>query len=235
VTRRAAWLSALWVILLGAAFAIDRPVARLMAGVGPMALRVFEAVTWFGQGGVILYPTAAIMLVSGTLAWLTPARERPDRRRTALVVFRYAVTIFTVVAAAGLADDVLKIAFGRARPRLWLAGDDSGFQALRYGAKFASFPSGHTTTSVAGAAVLCALFPRGKGFFITVAILIALSRIILDAHYVSDVVAGAALGGLVALKILDQFRKSGWSPGWKATGGNARDDAPPALPPLREQ
>ena len=198
-------LAGLLVILL--AFTVDQPIARAMAGLDPLTLRVARFVTWFGQGGVVLYPTGVLMLVYLAVRLALPGLagrlEGPMRR---------IASVFIIVAAAGLADDLLKVIFGRARPYLWLAGDDSGFGLLRYSAKFASFPSGHTTTSMAAALVFGVLLPRGKYWFLLAALLIGLSRIVLDVHYLSDVIAGALLGTGVALLVGKWLEKLGWLP-----------------------
>jgi undecaprenyl-diphosphatase len=201
--RRRALAGALF--LLCASFAADRPVARFMADASPTTLRVFNFITWFGEGGVILYPAAAIVLIASL------CRLSEDWRPRAARLLARSAAIFAVVAAAGLVNDALKILFGRARPHLWLAGDESGFHFLRYSAKYASFPSGHTATSVAAAVIFSALWPSGRPIFIAFAVLIGASRIILDAHYVSDVAAGGAVGAAVASILLDRMRKSGWS------------------------
>ena len=189
------------------AFTVDQPIARAMAGVDPGILRIARFVTWFGQGGVALYPTGILVLAGLAASYLLPGLREPLEGP-----IRKLATIFITVAAAGLADDALKIVFGRARPYVWLAGDDSGFGFFRYGAKFASFPSGHTTTSVAAALALGAVFPRWRPAFLLAALLIALSRIVLDVHYLSDVIAGALLGAAIAFLILTALRKRGWLP-----------------------
>jgi undecaprenyl-diphosphatase len=205
MTMRRRWALAGALFLLCASFAADRPVARLMADASPTTLRVFNFITWFGEGGVILYPAAAIVLIASL------CRLSEDWRPRAARLLARSAAIFAVVAAAGLVNDALKILFGRARPHLWLAGDESGFHFLRYSAKYASFPSGHTATSVAAAVIFSALWPGGRPIFIAFAVLIATSRIILDAHYVSDVAAGALVGGAAAVIVLDLIHKSGWS------------------------
>jgi membrane-associated phospholipid phosphatase len=198
-------------LAMALAFAVDQPIARAMAGLDPAVLRVARFVTWFGQGGVTLYPTGIAILLGLAACHLAPGfAERlagPIRKVAA---------VFITVAAAGLADDALKIVFGRARPYVWLAGDDSGFGFFRYGSKFASFPSGHTTTSVAAALALGAMFPRWRPLFLVAALLIALSRIALDVHYLSDVIAGALLGAAVAFWALKRLEKRGWIPRQKA-------------------
>ena len=187
------------------AFTVDHPIARAMAGMDPLALRVARFVTWFGQGGVVLYPTGILIILGLAFSLAVPGLagrlEGP---------IRTIASIFIIVAAAGLADDVLKILFGRARPYLWLAGDDSGFGFFRYSAKFASFPSGHTTTSFAAAVVFGMLWPRRKPWFLLAALVIAASRIVLDVHYLSDVIAGAMLGAAVAVLLGKRFERRGW-------------------------
>lgn len=192
-------------VALAAAFAVDQPVARMMAGNDAQIVAAARFVSWFGQGGVVLLPTGLL-----TLAAIAAKRPWPTiAARLDPLIARCAV-IFTTVAAAGIVNDVLKVVFGRARPFLWLAGDDSGFGFFRYGAKVASFPSGHTATSVAAAVVFSALFPRWRVAFALFAGLIALSRIIAGAHYPSDVIAGAAVGGFAAVSIVRRPRIRAW-------------------------
>jgi membrane-associated phospholipid phosphatase len=199
------WLAAMLAILL--AFTVDQPIAHAVAGMDPAVLRVARFVTWFGQGGVVLYPTGILILLGLVGCYLLPG----SAERLVGPIRKLAV-IFIAVAAAGLADDALKIVFGRARPYAWLAGDDSGFGFFRYGVKFASFPSGHTTTSMAAALAFGAVFPRWRPAFLLAALLIALSRIVLDVHYLSDVIAGAFLGAAVAFGVLERFKKRKWLP-----------------------
>ncbi len=61
-----------------------------------------------------------------------------------------------------------------------------------------SFPSGHTMHAVAFSIVVIFYFPALIWLVIPFAILVALSRPILGLHYPSDVLAGAALGAVIA-------------------------------------
>jgi membrane-associated phospholipid phosphatase len=63
---------------------------------------------------------------------------------------------------------------------------------------FQSFPSGHTATAFALATVLAMLYPHGRTYFYTLAALVAVQRVAVQAHYPSDVLAGAVIGFLVA-------------------------------------
>ena len=57
-----------------------------------------------------------------------------------------------------------------------------------------SFPSGHTITAFAIALSLGLFYPQLQGVLLAVALLIASSRIILGMHFLSDVLAGSAIG-----------------------------------------
>jgi hypothetical protein len=61
-----------------------------------------------------------------------------------------------------------------------------------------SFPSGHTTTAFAAAAVLGTLLPARRAEFLETATQIAFSRVYGGVHFGSDVRAGAALGNAAA-------------------------------------
>jgi len=102
--------------------------------------------------------------------------------------------LFAVIAG-GLLVLVLKHLFCRTRPLAEGAGrffDD--FPCLGKGSGLISFPSGHSVTVFALAYVLSRAYPKGSVPFYGLAILVALSRVYLARHFLSDVVAGAAVG-----------------------------------------
>lgn len=57
-----------------------------------------------------------------------------------------------------------------------------------------SFPSSHAANAAAVALVLARRFRRGAAGFFALAAVVAFSRVYLNRHYPSDVLAGAALG-----------------------------------------
>lgn len=65
-----------------------------------------------------------------------------------------------------------------------------------------SFPSGHTLHAVAFTVVALHYYPALAVLVIPFTILVALSRVILGLHFVSDVIAGACLGWLIAATAL---------------------------------
>jgi len=113
---------------------------------------------------------------------------KKSRQVFLLIIFSFAI--------AGISGDILKEIFNRTRPIQEYANELSFF--TRLGSP--SFPSGHSTKSVA--LVLPFLFyAEYKGRFHTlvkcilvfVVLMICFSRIFLGAHYLSDVLSGIGL------------------------------------------
>jgi undecaprenyl-diphosphatase len=98
------------------------------------------------------------------------------------------------LAAAGIVD-LLKDVFDRPRPSLV----DPDVHPLVPGS--AAMPSGHAAGAFAAAVAVGLVHPRLRLPLLVLAALIALSRVWLGVHYLSDVVVGAALGTAVALVV----------------------------------
>lgn len=139
----------------------------------PRLLRaVMIAATRMGDGWLWVATGLALLLFGGNLRYL-------------------AVTAGALAACAGiLIFSALKHASRRKRPceilpHCWsaIAPPD------RY-----SFPSGHTIVAFAVVLSIGSFYPDWLLALLAVALLIAASRIILGMHFVSDVVAGAAIG-----------------------------------------
>jgi undecaprenyl-diphosphatase len=116
--------------------------------------------------------------------------------------------VFTAIALPGLFVTIVKRLIGRARPRV--AGLDA-FAYAPFGWKvdYASLPSGHATTAFAALVAIGAIFPQARALMWIYAVLIALSRVVLTAHYPSDVVAGAVVGAAGAWLVQQWFAARG--------------------------
>lgn len=68
-----------------------------------------------------------------------------------------------------------------------------------------SFPSGHTLHAVVFSSMFLAYYPALAGLVIPFATMVAVSRVILGLHYPSDVLAGAAIGGTLAMVSMSLF------------------------------
>lgn len=122
------------------------------------------------------------------------------------------------VIVPGLICLLLKMALGRARPRLLLDGQMYGFYGLKWNPNFWSLPSGHTTTIMSVIFGLCILFPRYFYWFILLGIAVALSRVFLSHHYLSDVLFAAYLALIEVGLLRNILRRKSWlAPVWQHT------------------
>lgn len=62
-----------------------------------------------------------------------------------------------------------------------------------------SFPSGHTLHAVCFTVIACSAFPLWSWVLVPFAVLVALSRLVLGLHYLSDVLVGALIGGTLGV------------------------------------
>ena len=103
----------------------------------------------------------------------------------------HALLAATLAVAAGIALFLeLKRAFRRPRP---CTLEPHCWADLLPPDQF-SFPSGHTITAFAVTAALAGFYPEMLPAVLFCAVSIAASRVVLGMHFLSDVLAGAALG-----------------------------------------
>ncbi len=81
--------------------------------------------------------------------------------------------------------------------------------------KYASLPSGHSAAAFALAIAIGALWPRARVPIWIFAAVIGVSRVVIQAHFVSDVVAAAFVGGFGAILVRNWFaaRRLAFVPG----------------------
>jgi lipid A 4'-phosphatase len=174
---------------------LDQPIAIVLHHVEPAWHPVMAVVTAFGLGGPYVIASA---LIAG-VARLAGRIETAWR----------AAYVFLAVAASGLFADILKPLAGRARPKLLFADHLYGFTGIGAPADHWSFPSGHSVTASALAVALSVLYPRLAPAWVAAALLVGFSRLALDQHYLSDVVAGLYIGAVFAWAIAATFEARG--------------------------
>lgn len=113
--------------------------------------------------------------------------------------------LFTVVAVSGILVDIIKVIIARVRPDMLFEHNLYGFVGFKMGSEFNSLPSGHSATAFALCIGLILLYPRYKYLYVLIAILVVISRIILNFHYLSDTLIGSLLGALTALFIYQKY------------------------------
>ncbi len=135
------------------------------------------------------------------LAQAVKGRDASGKSRLAAALWTIAVSAVSVVLA-GMAEAVLKPAIGRVRPCHVL----EGVRLLTGCIEGYAMPSGHALSSFAFAAPFTFL-TRGtislaaRLYPLTLAALIAFSRVYLGMHYPADILAGALMGSTIAMAL----------------------------------
>lgn len=161
---------------------------------------------WFHQQsqGAIYKISLVIAAVFATSHWLLLAVlslafglflqfTKKIKQARAWLFFAYAyISTFFLCSA-------FKFILARYRPEMFLSQNLYGFHFFSFKHAWNSMPSGHAASAFAGFLALAIIFNKKwlTWLFISLAILIALSRLVVIAHYPSDIILGATLGVLV--------------------------------------
>ncbi|MFO0871496.1 MAG: phosphatase PAP2 family protein [Pirellulales bacterium] len=200
-TRRTGLVVALLLLLFAAAaLAVDRPIAQAcrdsqgtQRSFLPRDLRKFLSLAEVYAHG------AGVACILITLLVCDAERRRQWPR---LVGAAY---------GAGLAADAVKLLLvARQRPLAadleapitetfvaWFPLFSERFAHSAYSRSFQSFPSAHAATAAGLTVALIQRFPAGRWWFVTLAFCSMAQRVESQAHFPSDVLAGAALGTLI--------------------------------------
>jgi undecaprenyl-diphosphatase len=121
--------------------------------------------------------------------------------------------LFAAIAVPGLFVTVVKHIIGRARPMVGGSLNPYLFDPFTWPAAYASLPSGHAATAFSVLVAFGTLWPRARTVLWLYALLIVVSRVVVMAHYPSDVLAGALVGTAGALLVRRWFalRRLGFS------------------------
>ena len=91
----------------------------------------------------------------------------------------------------------LKFIVGRPRPFVYLDVFEAYIHPFSLDWQFQSMPSGNAAAMGALTVVLTYIFPKYKWYFLPTTFVVALLRIVSQAHYLSDVLVGFAIGMVV--------------------------------------
>ena len=169
------------------------------------------------------YGGPAAIVIGAAVVWLLD----PGRRRRLL-------DWLAAIGATAILVVVMKLTVGRVRPKfndpLAFLGPFGTYPiGARVGVRHAwefwngissdlwSMPSSHAAYAVVMSVFLSSMYPRFRPLAISLATLVGVCRILLGAHYPSDVVAGAALGYFAAQRaIAGRWGERLWQWGWQS-------------------
>jgi membrane-associated phospholipid phosphatase len=185
---------------------IDAPAVTAAQRTPEWLAEIFDHVTEFGKSFWFLVPIALALAAITLLA--SPALPRMSQRVLAAAAVRLGF-LFFAIGLPGLVFTVGKRLVGRARPFVEGSANPLVYRPLGWNVEYASLPSGHAVDAFAAAMAIGALWPRTRPIMWTYAVVIAVSRVVLTAHFPSDVMAGAVVGAVGALLVRDWYAARG--------------------------
>lgn len=152
---------------------------------GPVFDGVALVLSGVGSAGIIWF-------VSGVILFLK--EEKKDHRFFVPIVLAGAMSFVLI-------ELLVKFVVSRPRPT-----EEMGAIIIDRSASWYSFPSSHAAISWAMAVVLTSYEPKLKWVWMTLALLISVSRIYLGVHYPLDVLAGSVFGVGIGTFVLRMTR-----------------------------
>ncbi len=195
----------LWagIVLVAAGFAsiaIDRQVSHLLyERVSLRFWRFLDSTTHLAKAShwlvaaVLIYAIAAIVI-----------HERGPAPQWQLAE-QCALAFVASLAAGSVILHGIKLFFGRRRPRDDIEMGLYGFMPFSFDLDYNSFPSGHALTIMCVAVIASAVWPQLAPIWFALAAWLGLTRALLTAHYLSDVLVGAGIGLLSTREIVIHF------------------------------
>jgi membrane-associated phospholipid phosphatase len=196
-------------ILIGLlALTIDRWLAHFIYD--HVSARVHKALD-----GITHYAKAGHWLVAAILALVVAAvmRHFGVLAEDVALLSNYSLAFIASLTMGSAVLHVIKLVLGRRRPRDDMEMGLYGFTPLAFNPDYNSFPSGHALTICCVAVIFTCVWPMWWPVWFAIAALLAVTRALLTAHFLSDVLIGAGIGLIAAREVL-QLGFPGSSPPW---------------------
>ena len=174
----------------------DYSISKFFYNINSQTKSLFETLTHFGDSLYFFVPTILIWAVIKIIQ---------NKNKIILTISDISLFIFFNILLSGIAVQIFKHILGRPRPPLFHSNNLTTLDIFNFDSRWHSFPSGHTATIFAFIFCLIFLFPKIKNILITIAIVIASTRVIVGAHYVSDIFGGALVAYITSILLRDKF------------------------------
>ncbi|MGD0143162.1 MAG: phosphatase PAP2 family protein [Rhizomicrobium sp.] len=191
------WLGLLLLAGGAACFAIDRRAVHLIHdGIDLRTERLVHKTTDWAKGSHWLIVSVVAYAGAWAFAWKFGSNAHTELVRTAALAFVASLAAGSVILHA------TKILLGRRRPRDELDFGLYGFRPLGFDLTYDSFPSGHALTIFSVATILTGALPWLALLWFACAAYLSLTRVLLNSHFLSDVLVGAGVGILATREVV---------------------------------
>jgi membrane-associated phospholipid phosphatase len=114
--------------------------------------------------------------------------------KSAQVMISRSQFLLSSLLLSGVVLHIGKFSFGRQRPHMTDDFQAQVFEPFNTHWHFQSFPSGHSQTVFTVATFVFLLWPKSRYWVYSVAVLVALTRLGIEAHFPSDILVGGFVG-----------------------------------------
>jgi membrane-associated phospholipid phosphatase len=191
------WAGLLLIALGLCALLIDRALAHFIYDhISAKTHKFLDGITHYAKAGHWL----AVAIVALSAAAI--AKHFGGRGHDLPLLINYSLAFIAMLTLGSAVLHVIKLVLGRRRPRDDMEMGLYGFQPFAFNLEFNSFPSGHALTICCVAVIFTCVWPFLWPLFFTVAFLLAVTRALLTAHFLSDVLIGAGIGLIAAREVL---------------------------------
>jgi len=191
------WAGLILILLGIAALAIDRQAAHFIYDhVSARSHKFLDSITHYAKAGHWL--AAAIIALAGAAI----ARHFGYQGKDLSLVFTYSLAFIASLTIGSAILHGIKLVLCRRRPRDDMEMGLYGFMPLTFNLNYNSFPSGHALTIACVAVIFTCVWPMLWPIWFSVAMVLAVTRALLTAHFVSDVLIGAGIGLIAAREAL---------------------------------
>jgi len=202
------WAGLIAIVCGVAALAVDRRVAHFLYDhVSARQHRFLDRITHAAKAGHWL----AVSLI--VLAVASLSRHFGNVGAGLALLVRCSLAFLASLTLGSAILHVIKLVLGRRRPRDDMEMGLYGFVPFAFNLDYNSFPSGHSLTIMIVATIATCVWPALWPLWYGVAVLLAGTRALLTAHFLSDVLIGAGIGLLSVRAVLLLFFP-GFGPAW---------------------
>jgi membrane-associated phospholipid phosphatase len=189
-------------VIVAAMFLVDAAASDWALNLPRWFIDLADEITNFGLSGRFLYPFGLTVLI--LCALIAPRLPSMTQGVLSALVARFGF-LFLAIALPSLFDTIVKRMIGRARPYIGPHDDPFFYKPFAWVPNYSSMPSGHATTAAAAAIAIGAVWPASRPVMWLYALVIMFTRVVINVHHPSDVLAGALVGVVGALMVRRWF------------------------------
>ena len=209
------WILAATAVLVAALIPFDPVISERAQGLPGTIVTFNQRITDFGTFSWMIYGSGFLVVLAYVAYRVSRNETLASRTKTA---WRLPLYFFVTTGATSALVHLVKLIVGRARPELFVEHGAYSLTPFAYDDLYSSFPSGHSAAVGAFFGAFSMLVPRLRPLFLIGALTIGISRVIVGAHYPSDVAAGLLLGLWTAVATAFLFARKEWLFRFDASG-----------------